>query len=64
MVTVELLLVALGMGRLILDFEGVFDAPSLYATVLVVVAEAVILLQLCRWLERWMAPWAGEGIAR
>jgi len=64
MITVELLLVALGMGRLILDFEGVFDAPSLYATVLVVVAEAVILLQACSWLERWMAPWAGEGVAR
>ena len=64
MITVELLLVALGMGRLILDFEGVFDAPSLYATVLVIVAEAVILLQACRWLERRMAPWAGEGVAR
>jgi NitT/TauT family transport system permease protein len=64
MITVELLLVALGMGRLILDFEGMFDAASLYATVLVVVAEAVILLQACRWLERRMAPWASEGIAR
>ena len=64
MITVELLLVAVGIGRLILDFEGMFDAPSLYATVLVVVAEAVILLQGCRWLERWMAPWAGEGVAR
>jgi ABC-type nitrate/sulfonate/bicarbonate transport system permease component len=52
------------MGRLILDFEGTFDAPSLYATVLVVVAEAVILLQACRSLERRMAPWAGEGVAR
>ena len=64
MITVELLLVALGMGRLILDFEGTFDAPNLYATVLVVVAEAVILLQACRSLERRMAPWAGEGVAR
>lgn len=64
MVTVELLLVALGLGRLILDFEGMFDAPSLYATVLVVVAEAVVLLQVCSWLERRLAPWAGEGVSR
>jgi len=64
MITVELLLVALGIGRLILHFQGTFEAASLYATVLVVVAEAVALLQVCRWLERWMAPWAGEGVAR
>ena len=64
MVTVELLLVALGIGRLILYYQGTFDAASLYATVLVVVTEAVVLLQLCRWLERRMIPWAGEGVVR
>jgi ABC-type nitrate/sulfonate/bicarbonate transport system permease component len=64
MITVELLLVALGIGRLILLYRDTFDAASLYATVLIVVAEAVILLQVSRWLERWMAPWAGEGVAR
>jgi ABC-type nitrate/sulfonate/bicarbonate transport system permease component len=64
MVAVELLLVALGIGRLILYYQGNLDAANLYATVLVVVGEAVILLQLCRWVERWMTPWAGEGVAR
>ena len=64
MITVELLLVALGIGRLMLEFRDTFNAAGLYATVLVIVAEAVILLQVCRWLERWMAPWAGEGVAR
>jgi NitT/TauT family transport system permease protein len=64
MISVELLLVALGIGRLILEFRDTFNAAGLYATVLVVVAEAVLLLQACRWLERWMAPWAGEGVAR
>lgn len=64
MVTVELLLIALGIGHLILQFRDTFDAAGLYATVLVVVAEAVILLQVCRWLEQRMAPWAGEGVAR
>jgi NitT/TauT family transport system permease protein len=64
MISVELLLVALGIGRLILYFQDTFDAASLYATVLVVVAEAVVLLWVCRWLERRMAPWAGEGVAK
>lgn len=64
MITVELLLVALGIGRLILHFQDTFDAPSLYATIFVVVAEAVALLRGCRWLERRMAFWAGEGVAR
>jgi NitT/TauT family transport system permease protein len=64
MITVELLLVALGLGRLILDFQGRFDSGRLYATVLVVVAEAVALLQLFRWLERRVAPWAGNGVDR
>jgi ABC-type nitrate/sulfonate/bicarbonate transport system permease component len=64
MITVELLLVALGIGRLMLQFRDTFDAAGLYATVIVVVAEAVVLLQVCRWLEQWMAPWTGEGVAR
>jgi ABC-type nitrate/sulfonate/bicarbonate transport system permease component len=64
MISVELLLVALGIGRLILYFQGTFNAPGLYATVLVVVGEAIVLLQACRWLERWMASWTGEGAAR
>jgi ABC-type nitrate/sulfonate/bicarbonate transport system permease component len=64
MITVELLLVALGFGRLILHYQGTFDAASLYATVLVVVAEAVALLWVCRWLERRTAVWAGEGVAK
>ena len=63
MVTVELLLVAVGIGRLILDFQGTFDSASLYATVLIVVAEAVALLQVCGWLERRIVPWAGQGAA-
>ena len=64
MISVELLLVALGIGRLILYFQDTSDAASLYATVLVVVAEAVVLLWVCKWLEPWMAPWAGEGVAK
>jgi ABC-type nitrate/sulfonate/bicarbonate transport system permease component len=64
MITVELLLIALGIGRLILDFQGTFESANLYATVLVVVAEAVILLQAGKWLEQRIAPWREEGAAR
>jgi NitT/TauT family transport system permease protein len=64
MVTVELLLVALGLGRLILHFRETMNGPNLYATVLVIVIEAVLLLQLVRWLDRRMAPWAGDGVAK
>ena len=64
MVTVELLLVALGLGRLILRFRETMNGPNLYATVLVIVIEAVLLLQLFRWIDRRMAPWAGEGVAK
>lgn len=62
MVTVELLFLALGFGRLILYYQGTFESASLYATVFVVAAEAVILLQGCKWLERRLAPWSGETV--
>jgi NitT/TauT family transport system permease protein len=60
MVAVELLLVAVGIGRLISDFQGNFDAGAIYATVAVVVAEAVIVLKALRWLEGRFAPWSGQ----
>ena len=64
MITVELLLVAVGIGRLILDYQGSYDSASLYATVLVVVAEAILLLRAGRWLEERIVPWASRGAAR
>lgn len=60
MLLVELLLLALGVGRLILDFQGTFESASLYATVLVIVAEAVGLIQLAKWLEHRLTPWTGQ----
>ena len=55
MVTIELLLVAAGVGRLIQRYEGDFDAPAVYAVVLVVVAEAVLLTAVMRRAERRLA---------
>jgi ABC-type nitrate/sulfonate/bicarbonate transport system permease component len=60
MLMVELMLLALGIGRLILDFQGTFDSAQLYATILVITAEAVLLMQACKWLERRAAPWLGQ----
>jgi NitT/TauT family transport system permease protein len=64
MITVELLLLALGIGRLILDFQGSFQADNLYATIAVVVGEAVLLLQIFRGIERWGLRWAENPAAR
>jgi NitT/TauT family transport system permease protein len=52
MIAVELLLVAVGVGRLIQRFQGDFDAAAVYAVVLVVVAEAVLLTAILRRVER------------
>jgi NitT/TauT family transport system permease protein len=64
MLTMELLLIAVGLGRLILDFQGYFETANLYATVLVILAEAVILTHLCRRLERRAAPWADQAVSQ
>jgi ABC-type nitrate/sulfonate/bicarbonate transport system permease component len=62
MVSVELLLVAVGVGRLIIGFQGLFDGGAVYALALLLVAEAVLLLQGLRWLEGRIAPWTSQNI--
>jgi NitT/TauT family transport system permease protein len=62
MLMVELLLLALGMGRMILNFQSTFESASLYATVLVIVAEAVLLMRWFRWLEHRVSPWAEQAV--
>lgn len=61
MVIAELLLVSVGVGELILDFRSSFDSAALYSVVIVVVAEAVLLIALARALERRVTPWAHRG---
>ena len=58
MVIVELLMVSVGIGNLILRFRGFFESGPLYAVVILVVGEALILVNAVRWLERRVAPWA------
>jgi ABC-type nitrate/sulfonate/bicarbonate transport system permease component len=58
MVIVELLMVSVGIGNLILRFRGFFESGPLYAVVILVVGEALLLVNAVRWLERRVAPWA------
>ncbi len=62
MITVELLLLALGVGRLILTYQGNFEAAKLYATTLFVVAEAVLLTQALNWAERRVFARIGQAV--
>ena len=52
MVAVEITLIAVGLGQLLLQFRDNFDAASLYATVFIVMAEAVVLMRLAAAVER------------
>lgn len=58
MVVVELLMVSVGIGNLILEFRGFFESQKLYATVILVIFEALLLVTLMRWIERRVSPWA------
>jgi ABC-type nitrate/sulfonate/bicarbonate transport system permease component len=60
MVIVELLLVASGLGRLLLEFSGRLQAEFVFATALVVILEALVLLSIMRFVERKIAPWAHD----
>jgi ABC-type nitrate/sulfonate/bicarbonate transport system permease component len=61
MVVSELVLMAAGIGGLILRFQADFDAASVYAVVVIVVAEAVALMKTTARLERRLAPWQSPG---
>jgi ABC-type nitrate/sulfonate/bicarbonate transport system permease component len=62
MVVVELLMVSVGLGGLILDFRAFFLVGDLYAVVIIVVVEALVLVSAARWLERRVIPWASSGV--
>jgi len=62
MIIVELLLVAVGVGRLILRYQGDFQAGKVYAVVLVVLVEAVVLMTLVRRVEKQLVHWITEVV--
>jgi ABC-type nitrate/sulfonate/bicarbonate transport system permease component len=56
MVIVELLLVSAALGGLILEYRGLFKAPLLYGTIVIILAEALLLISAARWATRWVRP--------
>ena len=46
-----------GLGFLLDRAGDQFDAPMLYATLIILAVMSVALVQLMRWLERRVAPW-------
>ena len=64
MVIVELLMVSVALGGLILEYRGFFQAPLLYGTIVIILAEALLLISAARWLERKLTPWAGTNSSR
>jgi NitT/TauT family transport system permease protein len=64
MVIIELLMVAVGIGGLILNYQGRFEAGLLYGVIVLVVLEALILVSVVRIIERRVAPWTTDTVLR
>jgi NitT/TauT family transport system permease protein len=62
MVIVELLLVAAGIGNLILTYQSQFQPARLYAMIVIVVIEALVLIAAAKVVSRRLAPWAEDVI--
>jgi NitT/TauT family transport system permease protein len=60
MVMVEFLLVASGLGRLLLEFSGRMQSDLVFATVLAVIIEALVLLSTMQAIEKRVAPWTPD----
>jgi ABC-type nitrate/sulfonate/bicarbonate transport system permease component len=60
MVVVEILLVAVGMGRLILRYRGRFQSAELYAVVLALILFGILLQVLARRIELRVSRWKHE----
>lgn len=64
MVIVELLMVSTALGGLILEYRGLFKAPLLYGTIVIILAEALLLISAARWAENKLTRWARANTAR
>lgn len=53
----ELLLVAVGIGVLFKVFQGQFDPDKTFGLVGLLIAESLILMKICRSIERRLIPW-------
>jgi NitT/TauT family transport system permease protein len=64
MVIIELLMVAAGIGGLILNYQGRFEAGLLYGVIVLVVLEALVLVSIVRIIEGRVAPWTSQTVLR
>ncbi|MGV9881190.1 ABC transporter permease [Streptomyces sp. NPDC003006] len=64
MVLVELLMVSDGLGGLILTYRGLLKAPPLYGTIVIILAEALILFSAAHWAERRLTRWTRPNASR
>lgn len=62
MILGELLLVAVGIGRLFQLFKGQFEPDKTFALVCILVVESLLFLRLLRFVERRAIPWANSDI--
>lgn len=62
MVIVELLGAGAGIGVLILKYQGLFRPADLYGVVVLMIIEALVLIQLVARLERRLVPWAPSAL--
>jgi NitT/TauT family transport system permease protein len=63
MVVAELLLIATGLGGLVVNYRSEFESGRLWATILLVIVEALLLVSLARWAERKVQFWSGSADA-
>jgi ABC-type nitrate/sulfonate/bicarbonate transport system permease component len=64
MLLAEMLLMAVGVGKLILDYRAHFEADHLFAVVIILLVESIVLLVIARWAESRATPWALAGGSR
>ncbi|WP_433332370.1 ABC transporter permease [Spirillospora sp. CA-294931] len=64
MVIVELLMVSTALGGLILEYRGLFQPAELYGTIVIILAEALLLISVARWCEHRLTRWAQPNRAR
>jgi len=57
MVIVELILIAAGVGKLILNSMSLFEPATTYALVLVIIFEIMVLMALFRWFRGRCLAW-------
>lgn len=57
MVVSELLLVAVGLGRLMLNFMGQFRSDKLFAIILIIILESVLLMEVAKRVEARLTRW-------